>query len=147
MSSRCASSSSCRSPNAMPRHCARLAVAVLTAILLSTVATAQGQTPDTVGQWTSVQPLPYFPVHSHLMPNGKVIVWPGDGGVSGDDAASWDPATEAVTLLAKSGYDLFCSGHTWLSDGTLFVAGGHIQNYVGLPTASAYDPVANTWRF
>jgi Domain of unknown function (DUF4082)/Galactose oxidase-like, Early set domain/Divergent InlB B-repeat domain/Kelch motif len=124
----------------------RLALTIVTAILLSAVATAHGQT-GTVGQWTSVQPLPYFPVHTHLLPNGKVLVWPGDGGVSGDDAASWDPATEAVTFLSNSGYDLFCSGHTFLSDGTLFVAGGHIQNYVGLPTASAYDPTTNTWRF
>jgi Domain of unknown function (DUF4082)/Galactose oxidase-like, Early set domain/IPT/TIG domain/Kelch motif len=130
----------------MARRSTRFTLGLVTAILLTTAATAHAQT-NVVGQWTSVQPLPYFPVHSHLLPNGKVMVWPGDGGVSGDDAASWDPATEAVTFLSKSGYDLFCSGHTWLSDGTLFVAGGHIQNYVGLPTASAYDPVANTWRF
>jgi len=130
----------------LQRQAARFTLIFVTAILLTAAAAAHAQT-NVVGQWTSVQPLPYFPVHTHLLPNGKVLVWPGDGGVSGDDAASWDPATEAVTFLAKSGYDLFCSGHTWLSDGTLFVAGGHIQNYVGLPTASAYDPVANTWRF
>ena len=130
----------------MPRDRQRLTLIVVTATLLMAVATAYGQT-NVVGQWTSVQPLPYFPVHTHLLPNGKVMVWPGDGGVSGDGAASWDPATETVTYLSKSGYDLFCSGHTFLSDGTLFVAGGHIQNYVGLATATAYDAAANAWRY
>ena len=40
---------------------------------------------------------------------------------------------------------VFCSGHAFLADGRLFVVGGHIQNSVGLPNASAYDSFANLW--
>ena len=45
------------------------------------------------------------------------------------------------------GYDLFCAGHSFLADGRLFVAGGHILNGVGLANASIYDPltVATYW--
>ena len=40
---------------------------------------------------------------------------------------------------------MFCTGHAFLADGRLFVAGGHIQNGVGLPRASLYNPFSNTW--
>ena len=73
------------------------------------------------------------------------MIWPGDGGVSGNDPRSWDPANESVTSLSKPGYDLFCSGHSFLADGTLFVAGGHISNDVGLSRASIYNPFTNAW--
>jgi hypothetical protein len=80
-----------------------------------------------------------------LMPNGKVMMWPGDGGVSGNDPRQLDPATGAVTPLSAPGYDIFCAGQSWLPDGRLFVAGGHISNNVGLPAAVIYDPALNTW--
>ena len=43
------------------------------------------------------------------------------------------------------GYDLFCAGHVFLGGGRLFVVGGHIQNNVGLPYATTYDPFNNLW--
>jgi galactose oxidase-like protein/Big-like domain-containing protein/Kelch motif protein len=99
------------------------------------------------GSWSFVDPLPYFPIHTHLLPTGNVMIWPGDGGVSGNDPRSWNPFDQSVTLLARPGLDLFCSGHSFLSDGTLFVAGGHIQNSVGLSQASRYNPVTDSWTF
>jgi hypothetical protein len=101
---------------------------------------------NVLGQWTTVTPpLPFFPVHDHLLPTGKVMIWPGDAGISGNDPRLWNPVDWSVTALPKAGYDLFCTGHAFLADGRLFVAGGHIQNNVGLPKASIYDPVLNTW--
>ena len=106
--------------------------------------------PSMLGRWSFVPDLPFFPVHVHVLPTGKVMIWPGDlhgagGGVSGNDARLWDPATGNTTVLTPPGYDVFCSGHTFLADGRLFVAGGHIQNFVGLPDASTYDPFADRW--
>jgi hypothetical protein len=110
----------------------------------ATPSTAQ---PANVGQWSSPPfLLPYFPVHTHMLPTGKVMIWPGDGGVSGNDPRSWDPASGSVTSLSKPGYDLFCTGHSFLADGKLFVAGGHISNNVGLSRASTYNPFTNTWN-
>ena len=51
----------------------------------------------------------------------------------------------AYHILRTPGYDLFCSGHSFLADGSLFVAGGHISNIVGLAKASIYNPFMNTW--
>jgi len=76
------------------------------------------------------------------------MFWPGDeegGGASGNDPRSWDPANQSVSILSKPGYNLFCSGHSFLADGTLFVAGGHISTFVGLSRASTYNPFTNEW--
>ena len=100
---------------------------------------------DVVGRWSSVPDLPFFPVHAHLLPTGKVMIWPGDQGISGNDPRVWDPATATTDFLTKPGWDTFCSGHSFLPDGRLLVAGGHIQNLVGLPNASIYDPFTNAW--
>jgi hypothetical protein len=128
-----------------PRHVFAQALSTLLVapVLLSPVP-ALGQA-DQTGRWDTLVTLPFFPVHDHLLPNGKVMIWPGDGGISGNDPRLWDPATQSLTLLAQPGYDVFCSGHSFLADGRLFVAGGHIQNGVGLQRSSLYDPFANAW--
>ena len=131
-----------------PRHpIFVLTVVVLIGLCFGATPSA-AQPPDVIGQWSRVTPLPYFPVHTHMLPTGKVMIWPGDeesGGISGDDPRSWDPANQSVSILSKPGYDLFCSGHSFLADGTLFVAGGHISNFVGLSRASTYNPFTNAW--
>ena len=109
----------------------------------STWVTAQ--TPQAVGSWANGPNLPNFPIHIHLLPNSTVMFWQGDGGVSGDNPQLWNPASGSVTPLPRAGFDIFCTGHTFLPDGRLFVAGGHIQNLIGLSDAAIYDPVANTW--
>ena len=50
-----------------------------------------------------------------------------------------------MSSLSKPGYDIFCAGHSFLADGRLFVAGGHISNFVGLSRASIYNPFTNAW--
>lgn len=107
---------------------------------------ARATTPDVVGEWTLITPsLPYFPVHANLLPNGKVILWPGDNGISGNDPRAWDPTDNSLTNLAKPGYDLFCVGHVSLADGSIFLAGGHVSNFVGLPNATKYNYLTDTW--
>ena len=123
-----------------------ITVAALFGLCFATPARAL---PDVTGQWSLVAPLPYFPVHANLLPNGKVMIWPGDLGISGNDPRTWDPATKPTTPcplpLSKPGFDLFCIGHTFLADGSLFVAGGHISNFVGLSRAAKYNYVTDTW--
>ncbi len=116
-------------------------------LALSLLPYAHAQTTSTAvtGQWQSGPTFPFFPVHMHLMQTGKVLMWPGDGGVSGNNPQLFDPTTNAVSALAQPGYDVFCSGHSFLPDGRLFVSGGHISNNVGLPSSTIYDPMSNTW--
>lgn len=105
---------------------------------------AMAGVPSSTGLWENGPNFPFFPTHTHLLPNGKLMIWPGDG-ASGNDPQVWDPATGTMTPIAQPGYDVFCSAHLFLPDGRLFVAGGHITNSTGLNETSIYDSLSNTW--
>jgi hypothetical protein len=79
-------------------------------------------------------------VHLHVLPTGKVLFW-----AYNDDARIWDPATGAITLTPLAWFNIFCSGHSALSDGRLLVTGGDVAGDTGLPHAAIYDPFNNTW--
>jgi Ca2+-binding RTX toxin-like protein len=132
----------------MPPRYSIFVLTVVVLIGLCFAATPSAAQTDAIGQWSLVTPLPYFPVHTHMLPAGKVMIWPGDengGGASGNDPRSWDPANESVSSLSKPGYNIFCAGHSFLADGRLFVAGGHIETFVGLSRAAIYNPFTNAW--
>lgn len=100
---------------------------------------AQAQT-SVVGQWSPVQAWPVVSVHTQLLATGKVLFWDYSG-----NSYLWDPATGNIAQPAQPGRNLFCAGNSSLADGKLFVPGGHIENNVGLQSASYYDPFANAW--
>jgi hypothetical protein len=56
----------------------------------------------------------------------------------------WDPATGHFTEIPSSTM-VFCSGHGFLPDGRLLVAGGHLDDERGLPDANIFDALAGTW--
>ena len=67
-------------------------------------------------------------------------------------AAYLGPATRTTTPTpkptvadGKTTVNLFCSGHTFLPDGRLLVAGGHFFDSKGIDQASIYDYRTNTW--
>ena len=82
--------------------------------------------PDKVGAWSDTiswglagTPAgPLIAIHSHLLPTGQVLSW-------GYDVELWNPATGLFTLLSLAHCNVFCSGHSFLPDGRLLVAGGH----------------------
>jgi len=124
--------------------CASLLVLLASWSLFS--GTVQAQTPATVGQWSLGPVWDITPINMLVLPSGKVMFYPGYT-IYGDDARMWDPATNTLTSLAKAGYDLFCSGHSFLTDGTILISGGTVTNStnVGLTNASIYNPVTNVW--
>jgi hypothetical protein len=113
----------------------------------ATVTIVDDDTPTASGQWGPVINWPVVPIHIHLLPTGKVMFWDRHTGSSDSMKTwAWDPVTQAVTELASPGYDIFCSGHTFMADGKLIVTGGHhMADNVGENTASVYDPVADSW--
>jgi hypothetical protein len=123
----------------------RVEVLLALALWLLAAALPSGAMAQSTGQWALGPNLPWYPVHAHLLPDGQVMMWPGDQGISGNDPRAWNPSTGAITSLAKPGFDVFCTGHSFLPDGRLFVAGGHISNHVGLREASIYNPFNNSW--
>ncbi len=129
-------------------------------------------TPALRGAWGPVFPLPNVCIHAHVLPNGLVLMWgrrddpsqslnvdpPTPQQVGGPPAPPatctpflWNPATGETsktgqpTMPDGSLANLFCSGHTFLPDGRLFVAGGHLADGAGVNQTTIYDPVAGTW--
>jgi hypothetical protein len=103
--------------------------------------------PALLGQWSAASPLPIVPIHSTYLPTGKVLSWDRKWNtVDYTTPQLLDPASLTMTPTPHPGKELFCSGHTLLADGKVFVAGGHngADNY-GLQTAFTYDPVGNQW--
>lgn len=120
-----------------PRAAAAFAALALAATGLLPASTRAN---STIGAWSPVQTgWPAHATHTILLPNGKVMFW------RSTTQYTWDPATQAFTTLPGAGYNIFCSGHTVMGNGQVFVGGGHIPGNTGLNDASIYDPVANAW--
>ena len=110
------------------------ATAVTAAFLASGTSNAAAQ-----GRWGAEFSVPVIAVHMHLLPTGQVFLWGANG-----EGQLWDPQTSAYTEVPDP-YQIFCSGHTFLADGRLLVAGGHISSDHGLPRASIFDPASGSW--
>ncbi len=123
------------------RHRALVAATSVGIFVGADVRTAtQGADPSVVGRWSPVQAWPVEAVHAALLPTGRVFFY-----AYHDGPHLWNPATGAVTSGPLVGYNTFCAGHSFLADGSLLLAGGHIANSVGLPNASIYNATSNTW--
>ena len=97
-----------------------------------------------MGEWVPVSDSPVFVVHAAVLRTGKVLLFSGTAETIYPLVShTWDPATETFSVAQPYGEDLFCSGHTFLADGRLLVAGGAPPN--NLPSTHIYDPASESW--
>ena len=105
--------------------------------------TAPAGVEATIGRWDAARTTMVIGIHASRMIDGRVLMW-GHGG----EPQLLDPAgggsTEKVndTCTNPTICELFCSGHTFLSDGSLLVAGGHndaLGDGNGLTQASRFN--------
>lgn len=113
--------------------------------------------PKIEGLWGPVFPLPNVAVHASLLPNGRVLFWGRrdrpDGTMDEHECTPqiWNPDDGAVVPTPQpekpdgTKFNLFCSGHSFLPDGRLFVAGGHIKDSHGENQASTFDWRTGRW--
>jgi hypothetical protein len=102
--------------------------------------------PAKEGSWSNVMPWPAVAIHSHVLPNGKVLTWQRKDDVLTTETHLWDPITGTFQMFVNQFASTFCSGHTFLPNGTLLVAGGHhFQDGFGEKTATFFDYRTNTW--
>ena len=99
--------------------------------------------PGPIGAWSAKLSLPYRAIHAHMLPTGKVMFW--QSYAKADFPQLWDPSTGISSPATRAGYNIFCIGASFLADGRLFLAGGHVSDNVGLATAAIYDPFADSW--
>jgi hypothetical protein len=113
--------------------------------------------PANVGEWSRVWPWPNdgdgsgYAGHLHVLPTGEVLFW-GDHDMPNPPERLWtppdpdDPDDPGQFRLADDlGYNHFCSGHAFLRDGSLLVAGGHPPGAPPAARAALYDPFLDSW--
>src|ERR1043165_8252598 len=83
---------------------------------------AFAQDPASIGQWTAPGDWPAKSIHLQVLPNGKLMFWPSSGATF-----FWVPVANPTGTLKRSGENTFCSGHSFLADGQMFLAGGHVS--------------------
>jgi len=126
-----------------------------------TVTAAPADPKSVSGQWSSLINFPnpkgcsgcaFLPIHMHLLPNGKILMTQDDNDSgargSGTDTIAyvWDIATNSLTQVNNTTTDVFCSGHAFLPNGTLLVAGGHNgSDSNGTITTNLFNFVTNSW--
>ena len=120
--------------------------------------------PKEIGSWDRVIALPNVPIHTHVLPTGKVLFWGRRNPPGTPDFPSlnqrqthsfiWDPANPLAPAKPTSNQptdskgnsiNLFCAGHTFLEDGRLLVTGGHLFDSQGLSSSTFYDPITDKW--
>lgn len=127
----------------------------------TTVVTIVDRPSALPGVWSSLINFPnpsgcancaFDPIHMHLLPNGKILMFQDDnpsgtrGSAARTVAYSWDVASNVFTSLDNITTDMFCSGHAFLPDGTLMVVGGHNQSDSnGTTTTNFFDFTTNSW--
>lgn len=101
--------------------------------------------PDQVGSWSTLMNWPIVAAHAIFTHTGSILVM--DGWVAPNPADVFNPATENLTPMNNPfDLDIFCSGHTTLADGRVFIAGGHgFSSTIGIKNTSIFDPVGNSW--
>ena len=118
--------------------------------------------PLTVGRWSSPFVIPVVGVTAVLLHTGKVMFWSYDpvnyhNPQKGNDGVGyiWDPATR-VGYNIPPPENIWCAGHTILSDGRVYVAGGNLRypdgnapagqnGWQGSLTNYTFNPLAETW--
>ena len=116
---------------------------------------SQSGSPEVIGQWSSpAVSTEIIAIHMHLLPNGKVLLWQDDNNSGYPPtrigtqtlARVWDVNTGVITTVDLTGKNLFCSGHAFLPDGRLFIAGGHdTGDGDGIREAHIFDSTNNSW--
>ena len=95
----------------------------------------------TEGRWQTPVTTPVVGIHVSLLPTGRVLLWGREG-----ESQLWDPANPGAGFVQVSApYEVFCSGHSFLPDGRLLVAGGHSTGTSGIPRTVLFDPASGTW--
>jgi cytochrome oxidase Cu insertion factor (SCO1/SenC/PrrC family) len=128
------------------RFVRRIRYALPLILCLVLAGTLAAQPPAEVGEWSNTFDWPVVAIHTHLLPNGKVISWERKDTVLTTETHVWDPQTGKFEKFLNPYASVFCSGHAFLPDGKLLVAGGHhYQDGNGEKTVTFFDSTNNQW--
>src|SRR5207245_3163502 len=97
----------------------------------SPIATAAAVSAAT-GECSPVMNWPLVDVHMGLLPNGNLMMWDAWETGGTQSARLFDPISQTFTNIPNPSSQMFCAAQVVLSDGRLFVAGGHNGGDIGI---------------
>lgn len=109
------------------------------------------------GEFSGITNLPIVPVHLSVLPDRRILFWGRDMLVNSSGAVKQRTASSDAYVWNMSGgmsyvpnfrTNLFCSGHSFLPNGDLFVTGGHRSAHfdgAGEDHTNIFDYDGNTW--
>ncbi|MFY9235059.1 MAG: galactose oxidase early set domain-containing protein [Fimbriimonadaceae bacterium] len=129
--------------------------------VVASIFSAASFAQEALGVWSSPVEWPIFAIHVSVLPdkdpttgeqNWSLLIWNRS---RPDDGPPYDPEHEQWIMGGYPNYDddeewqqkqyaehdpeLFCSGHTFLEDGTLYVGGGHMHaDAMGIKDVTLY---------
>jgi galactose oxidase-like protein len=121
---------------------AALAALFLAGLPLSLAHAAAGD-PAVVGRWSGLIDLGVKGISSVVLPNGSALLFSYPVNAVGSDAYLFSSDPMRLTDISLSWTrDIYCSGHSFLPDGRLFIAGGHLHRggRRGVRDTALFDP-------
>jgi hypothetical protein len=114
-----------------------------TAVAVTVVSSTD---PSFVGQWSAPFELGVVAVNMALMHTGSVLMFSGTFATTGPERV-WNPTTGTFSDVPLGRTNLFCAGHSQLSDGRLLVIGGHDpgNGLLGSREVNIFDPLSQSW--
>jgi chitodextrinase len=109
-----------------------------------TVSNTSPNDPSVIGQWSPVINWPMVAVHMTLLPTGNLLLFDRMD-MGGTAAQIWNPNTQVFSPVPNPTTDIFCTGHTFLSDGRVIVAGEHVADGVGTNESNVFNPFTGLW--
>ena len=103
--------------------------------------------PGSTGQWQPPILWDVIAIHAAVMPTGEVLHYSyPSGDPDGSRARLWDPVTEQFSVVDMN-TDIFCSGLSFLPNGSLFVTGGNDYDcqFQGRHVTNTFDSFTQTW--
>lgn len=106
--------------------------------------------PALVGSWEGPYAWPVVAIHAFVLPTGDALQYSFTGNPFATNCYVWNPATGEFTDAPVERL-LFCSGHSFLPDGRLLVAGGTDTEAPpgeiwGIRDAHMFDPASKSWK-
>lgn len=127
------------------------ALLVLAFACLATESAPAGELGQT-GQWLPPMEWPVIGIHAAMLPSGKVLHYSYPFYGIGSEATTWNPITGEFGNVQFPKGDIFCSGLSFLSNGSLLTSGGNLYPSAcgefpqGMNWTHTFDPIRETWH-
>ncbi len=123
------------------------AVALVVLASLPMVAGLATASPAAQGSWSDVLDWPHVPISAAVLESGEILTWASNdisdetSGINSTESVLWNPDNGQFFEVNNPTHDMFCSGISTLSDGSIMATGGNPSQQ----STSIFNPQTRQW--